>query len=65
MSSKRIPVSEAVWKELAELRAAGQTYDDLLQELIKERKRRRFEADVDDWLSRKPDEFVPLSEIID
>lgn len=31
---KRIPVSEERWKELGELKRAGQTYDELLDELI-------------------------------
>ena len=33
-SEKRIPVSEKRWKQLGEMKDAGQTYDDLLAELI-------------------------------
>ena len=43
---KRIPVTEPVWKDLAEMRSAGQTYSELLSEMIDERKKRRLEEDV-------------------
>ena len=59
--SKRIPVTEKVWKELAEMRVAGQTYDDLLTEMIELRKKRRLVEDVS--RSLQEDDFVPLSEI--
>ncbi len=32
--TKRIPVSEDRWKELGRMKEAGQTYDELLKELI-------------------------------
>jgi len=59
--SKRIPVTEEVWKELAEMRAAGQTYNDLLAEMIELRKKRRLMEDIHHSLQE--DDFVPLSEI--
>ena len=62
---KRIPVTEPVWKDLAEMRSAGQTYTDLLAEMIKDRKKRRLEEDVRKWTSRKKKDFVSLSEIKD
>jgi predicted CopG family antitoxin len=63
--TKRIPVSEPVWKELAEMRSAGQTYDELLEALIEERKKRRLAEDVKAWNLRKKEDYVPLSEIED
>lgn len=36
---KRIPVTEDRWRELNDLKGAGQTYDDLLEELITEHHR--------------------------
>lgn len=36
---KRIPVAEPVWKDLAEMHLAGQTYTDLLSEMIEEHKK--------------------------
>lgn len=62
---KRIPVTEPVWKDLAEMRAAGQTYTDLLSEMIEDRKKRRLEEDVKMWSGRKKKGFVSLSEIKD
>jgi predicted CopG family antitoxin len=62
---KRIPVTEPVWKDLAEMRSAGQTYTDLLAEMIEDRKRRRLEEDVRKWSDRKKKGYVSLSEIKD
>jgi predicted CopG family antitoxin len=62
---KRIPVTEPVWRDLAEMRLAGQTYTDLLAEMIEDRKKRRLEEDVRKWSSRKKEGFVSLSEIKD
>ena len=62
---KRIPVTEKVWKDLAEMRSAGQTYTDLLAEMIEDRKKRRLEEDARKWSNRKKKDFVSLSEIKD
>jgi predicted CopG family antitoxin len=62
---KRIPVTEPVWKDLAEMRSAGQTYTDLLAEMIEDRKKRRLEEDARKWTSRKKKDFVSLPEIKD
>ena len=43
---KRIPVTEPVWKDLAEMRTAGQTYTDLLSEMIEERKKLHLSRDI-------------------
>lgn len=62
-ADKRIPVSEERWRELGEMKDAGQTYDDLLQDLIQIKKEHRLaemvrekretgdfvEIDTDDW----------------
>ena len=34
LMDKRIPVSRTRWKELGQLKQAGQTYDELLKEMI-------------------------------
>ena len=34
LMTKRIPVSEARWKQLGQLKQAGQTYDDLLGDMV-------------------------------
>jgi predicted CopG family antitoxin len=38
-ATKRIPVTENIWQELSKLKKAGQTYDELLAELVEERKK--------------------------
>jgi predicted CopG family antitoxin len=62
---KRIPVTEPVWKDLSEMRAAGQTYAELLMDMIEERKKRRLEDDVKMWESLPDSAYVPLSKIKD
>jgi predicted CopG family antitoxin len=62
---KRIPVTEKVWKDLADIRSAGQTYTDLLAEMIEDRRKCRLEEDVRKWSNRKKKDYVSLSEIKD
>jgi predicted CopG family antitoxin len=60
---KRIPVSEPVWKDLSEMRSAGQTYTELLEEMVEARKKERLVTDM----KRIEEEgtFVSLAEIKD
>jgi predicted CopG family antitoxin len=46
-ATKHIPVTEAVWVELSDLKAAGQTYSQLLEEMIEDRKNARFFRDME------------------
>ena len=62
---KRIPVSEPIWKKLGEMKGAGQTYDDLLEDLIERSKKARLEEDVKMWESSPDSEYVSLTEIED
>lgn len=56
LAAKRIPVTEAVWVELSDLKAAGQTYSKLLEEMIEDRKKARFFRDME--RIEKEGEFV-------
>jgi predicted CopG family antitoxin len=47
LATKRIPVTEAVWIELSDLKAAGQTYSELLAEMIEDRKKARLFRDME------------------
>ena len=58
---KRIPVTEETWEELAELKHAGQTYDELLEEMIEEHKKTRLFRDMKQIL--KDSKFTPLNEV--
>ena len=59
--TKRIPVTEPVWKQLAEMRSAGQTYDELLAEMIEIRKKHRLAEEME--RIDKEDDYIPISEI--
>jgi predicted CopG family antitoxin len=41
-ATKRIPVTEERWKELNEIKQAGETYDELLSELLQHYQRRQL-----------------------
>ena len=42
-ADKRIPVTEQTREALHDLKKSGQTYDDLLQELVEQRRRQELE----------------------
>jgi len=56
LANKRIPVTESVWVELSGLKSAGQTYSDLLEEMIEDRKKARLFRDME--RIEKGDEFA-------
>lgn len=62
-ASKRIPVTEDRWKELNELKGAGQTYDELLKELIQERNRGQLAERVRSVREADEDELTSLDEL--
>lgn len=59
-ATKRIPVSEERWKELHELKKPGQTFDELVEELVEEQKKAKLFRDMN--RVREESEFVPLDE---
>jgi predicted CopG family antitoxin len=62
-ASKRIPVTEERWKELNELKEAGETYDDLLAELIREHQQRQLAERAKAVRKADSDELTPLDEL--
>ena len=46
-ANKRIPVTESVWIDLSSLKKAGQTYSQLLEEMIEDRKKARLFRDME------------------
>lgn len=62
-ANKRIPLTEDRWKELHELKEPGQTWDELLAELVEDHKEKQLaemirkkrehgdfvEVDTEDW----------------
>lgn len=62
-ANKRIPVTEDRWNELSELKEAGQTYDDLLEELIQEHRRRQLAEQAETVREADTEELTPLDEL--
>jgi predicted CopG family antitoxin len=62
-ATKRIPVTEERWKELNELKEAGETYDDLLGELIQEHQRRRLAERAKEVRETDSEELTSLDEL--
>jgi len=62
-ATKRIPVTEERWKELSELKDAGETYDDLLRELIQEHQRRQLAERTNAVREADSDELTSLDEL--
>jgi predicted CopG family antitoxin len=57
-ATKRIPVSEPIWRELSELKQPGQTFDQLLSEIIEREKKYRLIQDMK--RIEEEEEFVEL-----
>ena len=60
--TKRIPVSPGIWKEMHEIKEAGQTYDDLLEELIELKKKAQLYTHL--RKIEENSEFIPLEDVI-
>lgn len=57
-AEKRIPVTEERWRELHDLKGPGQTYDELLEEIVEEYKKARLFRDMEEI--REESDFEPL-----
>jgi len=57
-ANKRIPVTEERWRELHDLKGPGQTWDELIEELVEERKKQRLAEMVRE--KREEGEFVKV-----
>ncbi|WP_123620123.1 hypothetical protein [Halorubrum sp. CSM-61] len=62
-ADKRIPVTEETRKELHELKEPGQTYDDLLKQLAKQRRREDLEERFRELEDADREELTPLSDV--
>lgn len=62
-ATKRIPVTEERWTELSELKNAGQTYDELLQELIQEYRRQHLAERVREVREADSEELTPIDDV--
>lgn len=62
-ANKRIPVTEERWQELNELKSAGETYDDLLAELIQEHQRHQLAEKTREVREVDSEELTSLDEL--
>ncbi len=60
-ATTRIPVSPSTWRTVHQLRKPGQTYDDVIQELIQRDSEQKLIDETERIMKRG--KFVPLSEI--
>lgn len=61
--NKRIPVSENIWKKLGELKGAGETYDEVIEKMIKEHNRMELVRKMKKTEEMDREELVPLDEV--
>jgi len=64
-AEKRIPITEETWLELNELKRAGETYDELLGELIKEHERHQLAERVRAVRKADSEELESLDDLSD
>ena len=62
-ADKRIPVTEETRKVLHDLKEPGQTYDDLLQELARERRREDLKERLRDLEEADREDLTPLEDV--
>jgi hypothetical protein len=60
-ATKRIAVTPSTWRTVHQLRKPGQTYDDVINELIRRDSESRLIEETQ--RIRKRNKFVPLSEL--
>ncbi len=62
-ANKRIPVSEELWERLGQMKQAGQTYDDLLREIVQKANREELADRMDEVRDSDEDELTPLEDL--
>lgn len=62
-ADKRIPVTEETRKELHDLKEPGQTYDDLLRELARQKRRQELEQRFQELEEADRDELTALDDV--
>lgn len=60
-ATKRIPVRPSTWEAVHGLRRPGQTFDDVISDLVREENRRRLYHETHRIMEE--DDFVPLLKI--
>ena len=61
--TKRVPIKEPTWKELGKMKEAGQTYDDLIKELIQEANRSKLAQKIRESKEKDEEELISVDEL--
>ena len=62
-ANKRIAISEETWKRLGDMKQAGQTYDELITELIQKANRLELAKRAKEVEEMDEEELIPLDSI--
>jgi predicted CopG family antitoxin len=61
--NKRIPVSEELWERLGKMKRAGQTYDELIREIIQKAYREDLADRMDEVKEMDEDELTSIEDL--
>lgn len=61
--TKRIPVSDAIWRQLSGAKEAGRTYDDLLKEMLQLYNRKKLMEKMEKVEAMKVEDLVDIDEL--
>ncbi|MCK4347994.1 MAG: hypothetical protein KAW47_05195 [Thermoplasmatales archaeon] len=61
--TKRIPVSESVWKQIGKLKDAGETYDGLLKKMLKAYNRMKLMQKMENVERKNKEDLVALDDL--
>ncbi len=61
--NKRIPVSENIWKRLGDLKSAGETYDEVLEKMIRDHNRMELARKMKRVEEENREELVSLDDL--
>jgi predicted CopG family antitoxin len=61
--TKRIPVSEMIWRQLSNAKEAGRTYDDLLKEMLQLYNRKKLMEKMEKVEAMKAEDLVDIDDL--
>jgi len=61
--TKRIPVSEAIWRQLHNAKEAGRTYDNLLNEMLQTYNRKKLMDRMEKIESMNTEDLVDIDDL--
>lgn len=62
-TTKRIAVKPETWRTLGDMKQAGQSYDDLIQELIHKSNKVELAKKVTETKEKDEEELIPVDEL--